>query len=531
VKRSGSIQRAAGVVVSLVLLGFGVSVALAAPADAHVPTFTLTCDQLSVNLTKYKLDHGAAHNHVSVVVGGTVVKSADFGTTFARDFPIAAHTAPVSVRVDVTAFDDPDGSHHWSRIYTGDSAPCTQPGAGIPHVSATTTCTSIVLTLENTGGSPLTFTLTKKEWQTSFVAYKSVTVGAGAQETVTVPATTGTAVRVTAPGLDAYQIFAWTAPASCVAPSASAVPACAGLTVTLANGGSVPFTFTVDRELNGGWATIKTMTVVGGGSRHFTVNADQTLNLRVTGANGFAQTFSWTKAAECTPQTPGPLASFSDTCEATTVTLVNSGTGPAVFTVWQKIPGSAVFTQVGGPVTVPAGGSPHDVRVPAPLDRTVFEARAGTKTFSHVRNVTETCGVGGVAVGVGVKDDCAGVVVTVVNHSGAPVTARVERVGPSAILVTAAPGTTTAKTIAMVNGQRFTLRYEGNAQALTYVRPHTCETPGVLGVSITRDAATLPVTGSGTGLLAEFAALLMLGGLGLVVAGRRPVRGRHRLRT
>ncbi|NYI08207.1 LPXTG cell wall anchor domain-containing protein [Allostreptomyces psammosilenae] len=91
---------ALGGAVSAALIATG---AMAAPASAHTPTVNVTCETVTVDLTYYA-DSG---NQVKVTAGETVLADETFGASYHRTLELPTPlTAPLTVRVEVTASDD-----------------------------------------------------------------------------------------------------------------------------------------------------------------------------------------------------------------------------------------------------------------------------------------------------------------------------------------------------------------------------------------------------------------------------------------
>jgi len=102
--------------------------AFAAPASAHVPSATMGClgetdpqPILQVDLTQYN-----GTNHVLITIDGATVRDEDFGASFSATIdagsPFVAHAA----QVVVTAHDDPEGTHGWTKTYDLGAPACQE---------------------------------------------------------------------------------------------------------------------------------------------------------------------------------------------------------------------------------------------------------------------------------------------------------------------------------------------------------------------------------------------------------------------
>ena len=114
--------------------------ALAGTASAHVPTVNATCADghtvLSVDLAEY---NGQGNQNTIAITdnAATLLGVTHFGTSYANKWTVSGaedHTFVITVK----AFDDPDGSHHWSFSTTKKVAACVAP----PTTTTTTTTTT-----------------------------------------------------------------------------------------------------------------------------------------------------------------------------------------------------------------------------------------------------------------------------------------------------------------------------------------------------------------------------------------------------
>jgi hypothetical protein len=113
--------------VAAVLLGALALIVVALPANAHTPSFQVSCDKLAVNLQNYKVDTAKA-NQVVVTVGGVIVAAEEFGKNYTKTFNLPTHAAALPVQVGVIAGDaptDPRLSPTWNAL----AKPCSAPAA------------------------------------------------------------------------------------------------------------------------------------------------------------------------------------------------------------------------------------------------------------------------------------------------------------------------------------------------------------------------------------------------------------------
>lgn len=152
-----------GMVSGLVIggIGFGVT------ANAHTPTFTLTCSTYTVNLQNYN-----GTNHVTVRIGTDTVVDQNFGSSYFREFDSTGK----EVETIVLAHDDVDGSRGW----TVTDGPKKKTGCGTTTTTSTTT----------TKPSPTTSTTTSPA--TTTTTHPSSTTTSSSTTTTTRPSTTTT---------------------------------------------------------------------------------------------------------------------------------------------------------------------------------------------------------------------------------------------------------------------------------------------------------------------------------------------------
>ncbi|MFF8847346.1 LAETG motif-containing sortase-dependent surface protein [Streptomyces sp. NPDC015127] len=94
--RSGALIAAAAVGA----LGVGLA---AAPALAHTPTWSVTCDEVSLTLTNY--GHNARNTVTVTVDGKDLLPTETFTNDFSRTLKLPEHDKEVAVRLVVTASD------------------------------------------------------------------------------------------------------------------------------------------------------------------------------------------------------------------------------------------------------------------------------------------------------------------------------------------------------------------------------------------------------------------------------------------
>ncbi|MGW0698418.1 LAETG motif-containing sortase-dependent surface protein [Streptomyces sp. NPDC002867] len=94
--RSGALIAAA----AIGALGVGLA---AAPAVAHTPTWSVTCDEVSLELTNY--GHKARNTVTVTVDGKDLLPTETFTNDFSRTLKLPEHDKEVSVRLVITASD------------------------------------------------------------------------------------------------------------------------------------------------------------------------------------------------------------------------------------------------------------------------------------------------------------------------------------------------------------------------------------------------------------------------------------------
>ncbi len=132
------------------LLGAAMLAAFAGTVAAHNPSASLSCNgnhqpQLAISLSSYNTAKHDGHyrNTVSASIdGGSVLSTTIFGGSYSHSFyagsPFVSHTATVVVY----AFDDPTGSHGWTRTFNLAVGNCQTPPSPSPTATPTETPTA-----------------------------------------------------------------------------------------------------------------------------------------------------------------------------------------------------------------------------------------------------------------------------------------------------------------------------------------------------------------------------------------------------
>ncbi|MFD7549848.1 LAETG motif-containing sortase-dependent surface protein [Streptomyces sp. NPDC059816] len=84
------------------LLGVGLA---AAPATAHTPVWSVTCSEVTVDLTDYADDEKVTNTVTITADGKDVLPTKKFGKTFSDRLTLPEHTAEIEVRLVVKAGD------------------------------------------------------------------------------------------------------------------------------------------------------------------------------------------------------------------------------------------------------------------------------------------------------------------------------------------------------------------------------------------------------------------------------------------
>jgi hypothetical protein len=119
---------------ALSALGIGAAavaalVGMAGTASAHTPDIKAECTDngtvLRVHLEKYD---SRGENTVKIMDGDTVLQDTmKFGSNFDQSFDGLDATVAHTFTADVKAFDDPDGSHGFTKVLTASSEACVTP--------------------------------------------------------------------------------------------------------------------------------------------------------------------------------------------------------------------------------------------------------------------------------------------------------------------------------------------------------------------------------------------------------------------
>ncbi len=130
------------------LLALSAVLAIPGIAAAHNPSATLTCVQgvpkLSISLTSYNT---GGVNTVSASIDGTsVLSTTDFGASYSNTFSAGSSFVSHTAQVVVYAYDDPTGTHGWTKTFnlshaaceTATPSPTHDPTATATHTSSPT---------------------------------------------------------------------------------------------------------------------------------------------------------------------------------------------------------------------------------------------------------------------------------------------------------------------------------------------------------------------------------------------------------
>ncbi len=106
--------------------GFLLPLALATDASAHVPTWSVTCDKIVVDLINYS-PKADVKNTVSLTIDGEKVLDAKtFPAEFHGTFPVKDHTAPIKANLVVSTTENPNDKG-WNINETKTIEPCHTP--------------------------------------------------------------------------------------------------------------------------------------------------------------------------------------------------------------------------------------------------------------------------------------------------------------------------------------------------------------------------------------------------------------------
>ncbi|MGW7008630.1 LAETG motif-containing sortase-dependent surface protein [Streptomyces sp. NPDC054933] len=147
-RRSGVIAAAA----ITALLGTGV---LAAPASAHVPGWSVTCDKVSIDLTYY---NAHATNTVTVKSDGKVLlPTTTFPDAFQNTLELPAHSSPLQVELIVHAGDDQKYSSDQTKTapVCASASPSPSPTPSSPPPSSSSPVPSLSATISASAVAPV----------------------------------------------------------------------------------------------------------------------------------------------------------------------------------------------------------------------------------------------------------------------------------------------------------------------------------------------------------------------------------------
>ncbi|MER7585845.1 LAETG motif-containing sortase-dependent surface protein [Kitasatospora sp. NPDC097691] len=106
--------------------GFLLPLALATNASAHVPSWSVTCDKIVIDLINYS-PKADVKNTVSLTIDGDKVLDAKaFPAEFHGTFPVKDHTAPIKATLVVTTSENPN-EKGWNINETKTIEPCHTP--------------------------------------------------------------------------------------------------------------------------------------------------------------------------------------------------------------------------------------------------------------------------------------------------------------------------------------------------------------------------------------------------------------------
>ncbi|MGA5819490.1 LAETG motif-containing sortase-dependent surface protein [Kitasatospora sp. NPDC094028] len=116
----------AAALVGTATAGIVLPLALATNASAHVPTWSVTCDKVVIDLINYS-DKADVKNTVSLTIDGEkVLDNQAFPKEFHKSFPVKDHNAPVQAHLVVSTTENPN-EKGWNIDETKTIAPCHTP--------------------------------------------------------------------------------------------------------------------------------------------------------------------------------------------------------------------------------------------------------------------------------------------------------------------------------------------------------------------------------------------------------------------
>ena len=176
-----------------------------------------------------------------VEVGTTFPPRPDAGSTKAAT-TVVPGSATGTVTLEVRADWDPDPRNQTTSFRVTLPGGCTTPAEPSADIVASCRAGGAVVTLTNSGGTPVAFTVFRDGVE---IATVDVAAGGSVTEQYALAEDETATFSVEAPGMDTVLV---PVTRDCEAPAAAISFDCAdGFTVVLSNGGELPVTFTVTR--------------------------------------------------------------------------------------------------------------------------------------------------------------------------------------------------------------------------------------------------------------------------------------------
>jgi hypothetical protein len=104
---------------------------MAGIASAHTPQVALVCQQGNPKLTitlSYYTNHYYLNNTVSASIdGSSVLSTTNFKTSYSGSFNAGSSYLSHTAQVVIYAWDDPSGSHGWSKTINVSANACKNP--------------------------------------------------------------------------------------------------------------------------------------------------------------------------------------------------------------------------------------------------------------------------------------------------------------------------------------------------------------------------------------------------------------------
>ncbi|MFG3053769.1 LAETG motif-containing sortase-dependent surface protein [Kitasatospora sp. NPDC048239] len=101
-------------------------VALATNASAHAPTWQVTCDKVTIDLTNYSDSNGIKNSVSLTIAGEKVLDQKQFGKEYHGSFPVKDHSEPVTATFVVTTTEDPKNAD-WNKTESKTIPVCHTP--------------------------------------------------------------------------------------------------------------------------------------------------------------------------------------------------------------------------------------------------------------------------------------------------------------------------------------------------------------------------------------------------------------------